>query len=224
MAGGEMASLQQPQQELVASRQQRIITREFPLDPPPQPFGTDNTSPRHPFSEDHAEIAPNVRVAAPSYPSLGKEATSVASPRTDRSLPASGVGEDASAAGAVTAANEPPDVDPSLQARTTSIEEEPRQKGIIGKEGRMFSFFKPLLPSRPFISTMLLTPLLDAHRWCQSKDIENRTAQSQGRENHHAHRPPRTGGGPGAARDFHRGNLSFHIIPDPFSVFLVRVT
>jgi hypothetical protein len=154
MAGGEMASLQQPQQELVASRQQRIITQEFPLDLPPQPFGTDNTSPRHPFSEDHAEIAPNVRVAASNteafaegYPSLGKEATSLASPRTDRSLPANGVGEGASAAGAVTAANEPPDVDPSLQARTTSIEEEPRQKGTIGKEGRKFSFFKPLLPS-----------------------------------------------------------------------------
>ena len=145
--GGEMAS-QQHEQELAASGLQPI-TRELPSDLPPQPsehlaIGV----PRHPFFDEHAEIAPDVRIAAPNpeaavegSPSLGKEArrsTSVASPRTDRSLPANDVGESGSAVGAVTAANEPPDVNTNLQARATSVEEELRQKSTIGKVERTF--------------------------------------------------------------------------------------
>lgn len=160
--GSEMAS-QQHQQELAASGP-RPITRELPSDLPPQPSehlatGTE-TLPlaRHPFP-DHTEIAPDVRVATSNSeaavggsPSLGKEAkrsTSAASRRTDRSLPASDVGGGAFAAGAVTATNESPDVDPNLQARGASVEE-PGQKAIIVKERRTV-FFIPLLPSRPLV-------------------------------------------------------------------------
>jgi hypothetical protein len=163
--GGEIAS-EQHQQELVANDPQSI-TRGLPSDLLHHPSehlatGTDTS----PFSDEHAEIASDVRVAAlntaaaaEGSPSLGKEArrsTSVASRRTDRSLLANDAGEGASAAGAVTAANEPPDVNPNLQARTaSSVEEEPGQKATIGKEERTFSL-NPLLPSRPFISTKLL--------------------------------------------------------------------
>ena len=183
--GGEMAS-QQHQQELAASRP-RPITRELPSDLPPQPSehpatGTD-TLPRHPFP-DQTEIAPDVRVAALNSeaaaggsPSLGKEAkrsTSAASRRTDPSLPASDVGGGAFAAGAITAANESPDVDPKLQAHGASVEEEPGQKATIGKEKRRFLLYRfhHLVP-RPFISTRLLRPLLDAHRWHGPEGIEN---------------------------------------------------
>ena len=140
----EMAS--QRQQELVASGPQPI-TRELPSDLPPQP--SEHLA-RHPFSDEYAEIAPDVRVvaanteaAAEGSPSLGKEArrlTSVASRRTDHSLHANDVGEGASAAGAVTVANEPPDVDPNLRARgAASVEEERRQKATIGKQERTFN-------------------------------------------------------------------------------------
>lgn len=144
-----MAS-QQRQQELAASGPQPI-TREHPSDLPPQPSEhlatSTDTLPRHPFSDEHAEIAdvrlaaPNTEVAAEGSPSVGKEArrsTSVASRRTDRSLPTNDAGKGASAAGAVTAAKEPPDVDANLQARATSVEEEFRRKPTIGKE-RTFS-------------------------------------------------------------------------------------
>lgn len=164
---GEMAS-QQRQQELAASGPQPI-TRELPSDLPPQPFEhlatSADTLPGHPFSDEHAEISPDVRVAGPNTeaaaegsPSLGKEArhsASVASRRTDDSLPTNDVGGGASAAGAVTAANGPPDVDPNLQARAVSVEGELRQKATTGKDKRTFSS-NPLLPSRPFISTKLL--------------------------------------------------------------------
>jgi len=94
-----------------------------PSDLPPQPSEHIATGlPRHPSSDEHAEIAPDVRVAAPNTeaaaegsPSLGKEArhsTSVASRRTGRSLPANDVGE----------------------ARGARVEEEPRQKATIRKE------------------------------------------------------------------------------------------
>jgi hypothetical protein len=160
-----MAS-QQRQQELAASDPQPI-TRELPSDIPPQP--SEHLA-RHPFSDEHAEITPDVRVAAPNInteaaaegsPILGKEerrSLSVASRRTDRSLPTNGVGGGGSTAGAVTAANRPPDVDPNLQARGASVKEEllpSRQKATIGKDKRTFSS-NPLLPSRPFICTKLL--------------------------------------------------------------------
>jgi hypothetical protein len=148
--GGEMAS-QQRQQELAPSGPPPI-TREHDSDLPSQPsehLATSvDTLPRHPFSDEHTEIAPDVRVADPDTeaaaersPRLGREArlsTFVASRRTDRSLPANDVGEGASAAGAVTAANETPDVDPNLQARAVSVQEELRQKATIGKKERKF--------------------------------------------------------------------------------------
>jgi hypothetical protein len=167
MASQQQQQQQQHQQELAASDPQPIA-RELPSDLPPQPSehhlvatstGTDtDASPRHPFSDEHAEIAPDVRVAAPNTnteaaaaaegsPNLGKEArhsTSVVSRSTDRGPAANdvGEGEGTSAAGAVTVANEHPDVDPNLQARAVSAEEELRQKATIGKEQRtFFSFF-----------------------------------------------------------------------------------
>jgi hypothetical protein len=156
-----MASQQQHQQGFAASGPQPI-TRELPSDLPTQPsehlaIGTD-TLRRDPFSDEHAAIAPDVRVAAPNTeaaaevsPSLGEEArrtTSVASRRTDRGLSSNGVGEGASAAAAVTAANGSPDVDPSPQGRAASVEEEHRQKATIGKEGRMFLFiYSPSISS-----------------------------------------------------------------------------
>jgi len=128
------------------------ITGELPSDLPSQssehlnteicPIGSDplgNTPP-----DERPEITLDVRVAASSgdaaaegSPSLGKEArhsASVASRRTNRSLPTNGVGE----GGAVTTANEPPDVDPSLQAREVSVGEERKHKAIVGKEERAF--------------------------------------------------------------------------------------
>lgn len=140
--GGEMAS-QQHQQGFAANSPQPI-TRELPSDLPPQrsehlATGTD-TSPRH------AEVAPDVRLTVPNTeaaaegsPSLGKGArrsTSVASRRADRGLPANDVGEGTSAAGAVSAANEPPDVVPNLQGRAASVEGGLRRKATIGKEER----------------------------------------------------------------------------------------
>lgn len=185
----DMASQQQQQQqELPASGPRRSITRELPAsesDHPPQPSehlatSTDDTTlPRHPFSDEPPEITPDVRVAAPNSetaavgsPSLGKEAnrsTSVASRRADRGLPANGVGEGAFAAGAVTATNEPPaNVDPDLQARAASVEEELVQMAAVGKEEErtFFSFLSFITPLFPISSTKLLTPLyysLDAH-------------------------------------------------------------
>jgi len=140
--GSEMA----PQQELAANGPQPI-TRELPQNLPPQPSGRlasgTDTSPRHPFSDEHAEIALNVRVAATNTeaaaegsPSLDKEerrSTSVASRRTDRSLPANDTGKGASAAGAVAAANGPPDADSN---RAASVDIGVRQKATIGKEER----------------------------------------------------------------------------------------
>jgi hypothetical protein len=199
----EMASERQ-QRELAASEPQPI-TRELPSDLPLQPSGH---LARHPFSDEHASDVRNTEAAAEGSPSLGKEArrsTSVASHRTDRSLHTNDVGESVSAAGAVTAANEPFDVDSNGRAGGAGIvEEERRQKATIGKQERTFSS-KPFLPCRPFINTKLLTPLLDAHRWRRPKAIENRKARGQGRENHSVHRAPRTSRDPEAARSFYQG-------------------
>ena len=163
--GDDMASQQQQQhqhqQELAASGPRRSITRELPAsesDHPPHlsehlATSTDTALPRHPFSDESPEITRDVRVAAPNSetaaersPSLGKEAkrsTSVASRRADHGLTANGVGEGACAAGAVTATNEPPsNVDPDLQARAASVEEELVQMATVGKEEeRTFLFF-----------------------------------------------------------------------------------
>ena len=225
--GDEMAS-QQRQQELAPSGPPPI-TRELASDLPPQPSEhlatSADTLPRHPFSDEHTEIAPDVRVADPNTeataersPSLGREArlsTSVASRPTDRSLPANDVGEGASAAGAVTSANEPPDVDPNLQARAAGVQEEIRQKATIGKKERKFSF----LLFRLFRSTKLLTLPPDAHRRRRPKAVENRKARGQGRENHSAHRATRISGDTESARGFHQGKpfLSAQFrIPSPF--------
>lgn len=235
----EMAS--QQQHERLSANGPQPITRGLTPNFPPQPSeylatGTNDTFPRNPFSDEHAAIAPDVRVAASDTeataevsPSLGKEAkrsTSGASRRTDRRLAANYVGEGASAA---SAANGPPDVDPNLQRRTTSVGDEQRQKATIGKEGRTFFFvFKRLLPSRPFMSTKLLTPILDTRRWRRPKDIENRKAWGQGRENHSAHRAPRPSRGPEAARGVPQGKPLFVQTRSciPFSIFklLVMVT
>jgi hypothetical protein len=73
---------------------------------------------------------------------LGPSA-SVASRRTNRSAAVSNVNGSAFANGAATAANQPPDVDPSLHVRAASAEDElkPREKAAIKKEDRMFVFF-----------------------------------------------------------------------------------
>lgn len=204
--GDGMASQQQQQQqqELAASGPRRSITRELPVsesDHPPQPSehlatSTDNTAlPRHPFSDESPEITRDVRVAVPNSetaaersPSLGKEAkrsTSVASRRADHGLTANGVGEGASAAGAVTTTNEPPaNVDPDLQARAASVEEELVQMATVGKEEeRTFLFFSssfitPLLPISSTKLLILLYSLGCAHRWRpRPKAIENRKAR-----------------------------------------------
>ena len=125
-------------------------TRELSSDLPPQPSEHPSTGTReHPFSDEHPEVAPAVRVAAaPNGEAadglLGKEAgrsASVATRRTNRSLRTDDAGaERADATGTATAANEPIEVDSSPQARATSVDEEPsKQMAIIGKEERASS-------------------------------------------------------------------------------------
>jgi hypothetical protein len=141
--GGEIAS---QRQELADPPPTTTRDSELPPsdDLPPQPpaeHPTTDTSPHgHPLSEEHLRNASAVRIAAPNggtaEGSLGmgeRRSASVASRRTNN------VGEYASATGAATAANEPPDVDPSLQPRAASVYEEPKQKATVGKEERAFS-------------------------------------------------------------------------------------
>jgi len=74
--------------------------------------------------------------------SVGKEerrSASVDSRRANRSIRTNDVGEYVSTAGAATATNEPDVESLRLQPRAASVDEEPKQKATIGKEGRTFS-------------------------------------------------------------------------------------
>ena len=87
----------------------------------------------------HLENTPTI--AAAGERADGPRSASVASRRTNRSVAINNVSGSAFASGAATATNESPDVDPSLQARVASAEDElrPREKAAISKEERMFS-------------------------------------------------------------------------------------
>ena len=112
-------------------------TQELSSDLPPQPSEHPTTGTGHPFSDEHPEIAPAVRVGAAPNGEAGRSA-SVATRHTNRSLPTNDMGaERADATGTATAANEPFDVDSNPQARTTSVDEEPsKQMATIGNEER----------------------------------------------------------------------------------------
>jgi hypothetical protein len=124
-------------------------TRELSSDLPPQPSENPTTGTRgHTLSDEHTEIAPDVRVAtAPNGETadglLRKEEGSafVATRSPNRSLRTNDVGaERADATGTFTAVNGPSEVDPSRQPRATSVDDEPiKQMATIGKEERASS-------------------------------------------------------------------------------------
>ena len=112
-------------------------------------------------SENHSHRRPSDATPAAAVregADLGPSA-SVASRRTNRSAAVSNVSGSAFANGAATAANEPPDVDPSLHVRAASAEEElkPREKAAIKKEDSVFFFF--------LAAVLLFGSCADAARW-----------------------------------------------------------
>jgi hypothetical protein len=133
-------------------------TRELSSDLPPQPSENPTTGTRgHTLSDEHPEIAPDVRVAAaPNGEAAGgflrKEEGSafVAIRSTNRSLRTTDVGaERADATGTFTAANGPSEVDPSQQPRATNVDDEPsKQMATIGKEERASSLISLRLFTR----------------------------------------------------------------------------
>ncbi|KAI0254969.1 hypothetical protein BJV78DRAFT_807863 [Lactifluus subvellereus] len=106
--------------------------------PDPKPIfkkvGKDSPSrPRGRLLDAHLENTPT---ATAGEGADAPRSASVASCRTNRSVATNNVSGSAFANGAATASNEPPDVDPSLQARAASAEDElrPREKAAISKE------------------------------------------------------------------------------------------
>ena len=102
-------------------------------DPKPSAGEDSGNFPRGP--SDAAQLPPENPSFSPEAPAGGdaQRSASLASHRTNRSLPTNG---NAFADGAATTTNDPPDVDPGLQARAASAEGElrPRDKAVIRKE------------------------------------------------------------------------------------------
>jgi hypothetical protein len=96
---------------------------------------------RRRLSDAHPENAPTATAA--SEGANARRSASVASRRTNRSATVTNASGSAFANGAATAANEPPDLDPSLHARAASAEDDlkPREKAVIRKEERVYFFF-----------------------------------------------------------------------------------
>jgi hypothetical protein len=152
--GGEMTS---QRQEPAGPQPIHELTSDLLPQPSEHHLASPSRSYGQPLSDEHPEIAPAVRVAAPNGGAAEgwdpRRSTSLTTRRTNRSLRTNEVGEGASATGAAIAANELPDIDPSPQARVASVDEEPAmQKATISKDGCAFSLTFPI-PSRLSIKT-----------------------------------------------------------------------